>query len=133
MLAAAALAAGCAHQTRPASGVPPQSVAGDPALTKALAGRVAGAPQECVTLPTLANHKVYGTSAIAFEGVADDVVYVTRTQGPCAALLAGRAITIRGNLTRLCRGDTVISIDPDTGVEYGGCIVGPFVPYRRPR
>ena len=133
VLAAAVLAAGCAHEQAPGAGAQGQSDQAEAALAKTLGGRVAGPPQECVNLPNLGNHKVYGSTVIVFQEDATDVLYVNRPPAACPGLAFGRALKIRGTTTQLCRGDTVATLEPETGVEYGACTLGTFVPYRRSR
>ena len=62
-----------------------------------------------------------------------DVVYVNRGAGGCRALAFGRALRTRNPTGNLCSGDIVTAFEPVSGVEYGGCSLGEFVPYRRPR
>jgi hypothetical protein len=36
-------------------------------------------------------------------------------------------------MSQLCRGDIVTVFDPISGVEFGGCSLGEFTPYRATR
>ena len=68
---------------------------------------------------------------ILFNGRTNDVVYVNRPAGGCSDLEFGRAIKTQTPTTRLCRGDIVTVFDPVSGMDYGGCSLGEFTPYRR--
>ena len=99
-------------------------------LAEATAGRVAGSPVSCVGQVGLRNTRTVG-EAILFEGPGD-VLYVNHGNGGCGVLEHGRAIRTRNPSNRLCRGDIVTAFDPVSGMEFGGCSLGDFVPYRRP-
>ena len=99
------------------------------ALAEATAGRVAGEPVACVNQVGLRNTRTVG-DAILYEGPGD-VLYVNHGNGGCGVLEHGRAIRTRTPSTRLCRGDIVTAFDPVSGMEFGGCSLGDFVPYRR--
>jgi hypothetical protein len=100
-------------------------------LGAALAGRTAGEPVSCVNMRDLEGNKGYGRNAIVFDGPTNSLVWLNRPPGGCPALSTGRALRIRTNSTRLCRGDIINVFDPVSGIEYGGCGLGDFVPYRR--
>ena len=100
------------------------------AEAEALAGRTAGEPMSCVSLRDLGNNRSLGENAILFDGPGD-LVYLNRPSGGCRSLDFGRALTTRTTSGQLCRGDIAHVFDPATGIEYGGCALGDFVPYRR--
>lgn len=127
-LTAAILAVGCAHGGTSAA---TQAAQNEADLAKALSGRVAGPPQECVDLRELGGNKSYGRDVIVFSGGLDDVVWVNRPPAGCNGLDFGRALKTLTTTTRLCRGDIVTVYDPSSGTEFGGCGLGDFTPYRR--
>ena len=124
LLFLAGLAAGCAMQEPVERAGPDES-----AIAEAVRGRTAGPPVACVTQVGLRNTRTVA-GAILFEGPGD-VVYVNRGPGGCQALAFGRAIRTRNPTGSLCAGDIVTAFEPVSGVEYGGCSLGEFVPYRR--
>ncbi|HEV2866651.1 MAG TPA: DUF6491 family protein [Allosphingosinicella sp.] len=128
LAAIAALAAGCAMEA------PVEDAAYEPEgrVAEALAGRTAGEPVDCVDMRQLRSNRSLGDNAMLFEGPGD-IVYLNRPSGGCQSLEFGRSLRTRTTSTRLCRGDIVTVFDPVSGVEYGGCGLGDFVPYRRPR
>ena len=123
--AAVLLAAGCTMaEPVERSGPVPAAVAA------AMEGRVAGPPVACVDQRGLRGNRAIA-GAMLFEGPGD-VVYVNQGIGGCQALAHGRAMRTSNPVGRLCRGDLVTAFDPVSGVEFGGCTLGDFVPYRRP-
>jgi len=132
VLSAAALAAACAHKGGPeaAARTREQAATDEAALASALSGRIAGPAQDCVNQADLGGHNSYGRGVIVFSGRTNDVVYVNRPPRGCPGLEFGRALRTK-TTTQLCRGDIVTVFDPVTGVEYGGCSLGEFTPYRR--
>ena len=119
-----AIAAGCAMQESVDRAGPD-----DTALAEAVQGRIAGPPVACVSQRGLRNTRTVA-GALLFEGPGD-VVYVNRGAGGCQALAFGRAIRTRNPTGSLCSGDIVTAFEPVSGVEFGGCSLGEFVPYRR--
>lgn len=135
VLSVAILAAGCAHHGGPEASAVTQSqaVKDEADLTAALSGRIAGPPQDCVNEGDLGGNKSYGRGVILFSGRTGDVVYVNRPPAGCPDLNFGRALRTRTTAAQLCRGDIVTVFDPVSGMEFGGCALGEFTPYRRTR
>ncbi|WP_114952930.1 hypothetical protein [Sphingosinicella terrae] len=117
---------GCTAENELGSAAAPPSQA----LTAELSGRTAGQPLPCVSQRDLRGNRSVGNEAILFEGPGD-VVYVNRPPGGCATLNSGRTLVTRTTSGRLCRGDIVTIVDPVSGVDFGSCGLGDFVPYRR--
>ncbi|WP_129793562.1 hypothetical protein [Sphingosinicella sp. CPCC 101087] len=124
-VAAAGLLAGCMNQE-------PVELSADAQaeLASELEGRTAGAPVPCVNQRDIRGNRSVGEGVLLFDGPSD-IVYVNRPAGGCPSLDYGRALRTRTTSTRLCRGDIAVVFDPTTGMEYGGCGLGDFVPYRR--
>ena len=108
------------------------AAAPSPALAAELAGRTAGDPVPCVSQRDLRGNRSASDGAILFEGPGD-IVYVNRPPGGCPTLNSGRTLVTRTTSSRLCRGDIVTVVDPVSGIEFGACGLGDFVPYRRGR
>lgn len=125
MGAAAVILAACAAQTSV------RDASQEAALADALAGRTAGDPIACVSLRDLRGNRGYGEGAILFEGRTNSLVYLNRPPGGCPELGSTRALRIESTTDRLCRGDLVSVYDPATGVGFGSCSIGEFVPYRK--
>ena len=126
VLCSAVLAAACVAEPADA----PRAGDGD-RLGRALAGRSAGPTTDCVAHRDLGSSRVAG-DAILFNG-RGRTLYVNRPAGGCPALRDGNAIVTRTSSSQLCRGDIVTILDPVSRVEYAGCALGEFTPYRRER
>lgn len=135
VLSAAILAAGCTCSGGPKASTRAHANApeDEARLAAALAGRVAGPPQDCVNQADLGGNESYGRGAILFGDRTDDVVYVNRPPAGCPDLGVGRALKVRTTAAQLCRGDIVTVFDPVGGIEYGSCGLGEFTPYSRAR
>jgi hypothetical protein len=125
----AALAAGCAVNEAPRE----ISAAAQSKLAEELRGRIAGPPQACVSRRDLRGNRSVGEDVIIFDGPSKNVVYVNRPLGGCPSLNFSRALITRSPATQLCRGDIAVVFDTTSGIEYGGCGLGDFTPYRRVR
>lgn len=99
-------------------------------LARELEGRVAGDPQACVQQRDIRGNRSVGEGVLLFDGPSG-TIFVNRPAGGCPSLDHGRALSTRTMGTRLCRGDIARVFDPTSGIEFGGCALGDFVPYRR--
>lgn len=135
LLSVAILVVGCTHTGGPEAGASAQSQAArdEADLAAALGGRTAGPPQGCVTQSELGGTRSFGRGVILFSGRTDEVVYVNRPPAGCPDLGSGRAFRTRTTATQLCRGDIITVFDPVSGMEFGGCGLGEFTPYRKAR
>ena len=99
-------------------------------LQEALAGRTAGAPVACLQQREIRGRRAIDEQTILFEATGS-VVYVNRTRNACAGLRPWHALRTRTLGTSVCEGDLIVPFDPNSGIEYGGCTLGAFTPYRR--
>ena len=122
-LAGLLLLAGCATASGTGAG------GSEAALERALDGRVAGQPVDCIRLGDhLSTEIVERTAIIWNEG---QTLYVNRTEGGAQALDRSSSLVTRALGQRLCSGDTINLVDPLSGIPAGVVRLGPFVPYRR--
>jgi hypothetical protein len=127
--AAVALCAGCT--TASADEVAERQANGEAKLAAELRNyEQAGPPVSCVSQRNLGGNRSAG-DAIVFDGNTSAVRYVNRPAGGCPDLNFGRALIIRTTSTQLCRGDIATVLDPVSRIQYGGCGLGDFTPYRR--
>ena len=101
----------------------------DPEVEKALAGRIAGKPQQCLRLSDAQESHSYD-GAILYR-VSRNLTFRNDMNG-CPVLGDDRIPVVRVFNSEICRGDIVNFADRVTGAEYGGCTFGDFVPYRKP-
>lgn len=101
-------------------------------LADALAGRVAGPPQRCIT--TYRTTKVTPIDDFTILYDQGSTIYVQNPRGGCPGVGSGSDILVtRQTTNQLCNGEIAQTVDLTSRVERGGCVFGPFVPYTRPR
>lgn len=122
-LAGGLLIGGAAAQARPADR--------EAELARALQGRVAGEPVDCIDLHRVRSSRIINDTAILYD--AGGTVYVNRPRAGAESLNQWDALVTRLPTTRLCSIDTVRLIDPSTHMMTGIVFLGDFVPYRRVR
>jgi hypothetical protein len=98
-----------------------------------LRGRVAEPTRSCVSSRDLRGNRSVGEGVLIFDGPTRDVIYVNRPAGGCPDLRQSRALLTRTPAAQLCRGDIATVFDPVSNIQYGGCGLGDFTPYRRVR
>ena len=98
------------------------------ALDRALAGRVAGTPVDCLSvIDTRDSQTVDGT--ILYQPNSRVLYRQDLNHCPSLTWTAIPVFDIRGS--QLCRGDIVRIVDRDGTGQRGACTLGPFVPYRK--
>lgn len=111
---------------------PAQAAAPDPEaqLARAIEGRVAGEPVDCVDLHRVRSTQVIPNTAIIYD--AGRTIYVNRPRSGADSLDRWDTMVTRLYSSRLCSIDTVRMIDPTTHMLTGIVFLGDFVPYQRP-
>jgi len=127
LLTAAALA-GCT--TQPAS--PSDAADAQAKLAELTAGKVAGTPITCLPPSVRSrNMTVIDDSTIAFED-GGSRTYVNHLRGACDNLRPGfNTLVVRSGGSGTCSGDIADVADVRTGMTYGSCALGEFIPYTR--
>ena len=100
-------------------------------LARALRGRVAGEPVDCIDLHRVRSSRIITDTAIIYD--AGGVVYVNRPRNGADELNQHDAMVTRLPSTRLCSVDVVRLVDQATQTMTGVVFLGDFVPYRRIR
>ena len=98
-------------------------------LVEAVEGRIAGEPVSCIPLRQIGGNRAIGDQVIIFEEKAGDTIWINRPAGGCP-LDSGRALSLSTTASQLCSGEIVGVFDPLSGMSFGGCSLGEFVPYR---
>lgn len=97
-------------------------------LAKALAGRTAGEPVNCIS--ERARMQIVDDWTILFRDRG--TVYVQQPYGGCHGLTNSMSLIRRGfGTTRICSGDINSIVDLRTGFGTGACTYSEFVPYRK--
>lgn len=126
LLSIAAIVAGAALAT-PA--MADQRPTPEQQLARALEGRVAGEPVNCVNLRAVRNSRVIDRTAILFE--SGGTIYVNRPRAGAESLDRNDTQVVRSFGSQLCSIDTIRMVDPVSGIFRGSVFLGEFVPYRR--
>jgi hypothetical protein len=100
-------------------------------LARALEGRVAGEPVDCIDLNRVRSTQIINDTAILYD--AGSTIYVNRPRGGADSLDRWDTIVTRLHSSRLCSIDTVQMVDPTSHMLSGVVFLGDFVPYRRDR
>jgi hypothetical protein len=108
-----------------------EKVAPEAKLAKMLEGRVAGEPQDCITLSAAQSSQVIDKTAIVYR--IGSTLWVNRPKGGAESLDDDNNILVT-KLTgsRLCSIDTIELHDRSSHMYRGFVSLGKFVPYRRP-
>ena len=104
--------------------------AGEAKIAKALAGRTAGAPVDCIYQRDIRSSQIIDRTAILYEA-NNGTIYLNRPNAP-EFLHSNYALVTRTNDDRLCNVDIVRLLDTTIRMEMGSVGLGDFVPYPRP-
>jgi hypothetical protein len=102
-------------------------------LADALAGRVAGPPQRCISnFPQVEVQVIDDWTILYREG---STVYVQNPQGGCPGIGIGSRtlVTRQVGTSQMCQGDINQAVDLRTGIGGAPCVFGPFVPNTKSR
>jgi hypothetical protein len=98
-------------------------------LARAVAGRVAGEPVDCIDIHRVRSSHIIPGTAIVYD--AGSVVYVNRPRGGAESMDDWDIMVNRLYSSELCSIDTVQLIDQGSHMYSGTVFLGEFVPYRR--
>ena len=99
-----------------------------PKLQARLKDRVAGEPVSCVPVSSRTTTSVVDRNAIIVS--RGQQTYYVNFPG-CSTLREDRALVIDGDQRRICQGDAMLIMNLESGITYGSCEMGPFIPYER--
>ena len=105
--------------------------AGEAALAKAIAGRVAGTPVSCISQPTIRSSQVIDGTAIVYD--VGGTLYVNRPRIGAESLDDDDILVSRTVSTQLCSLDTIRLVDNASRIDQGFVTLGEFVPYTKPK
>lgn len=100
-------------------------------LERALAGRVAEAPVDCIDMRRVRNTRIINGTAILYN--AGNIIYVNRPDNGAESMRSWDQMRTHQFMSRLCSIDTVQMFDPNVNTLKGVVFLGEFVPYRRVR
>lgn len=123
-LAALALTASSAAPAR-------ERLQGEALVDKLVAGRVAGAPVDCIQLYNVRSTTVVDRTAILYD--TGSVIYVNRPRGGAESLDDDDILVTELHSSQLCSIDVVHLQERTSFMMTGFVSLGDFVPYRKVR
>jgi len=112
----------------PAAATAKEKLTGEAKLSKMLEGRVAGEPQNCISLPSASSSEVIDKTAIVYR--IGSTLWVNRPRSGAESLDDDDVLVTKLNSTRLCSIDTIELHDRMSHMYTGFVSLGEFVPYR---
>jgi hypothetical protein len=100
-------------------------------LARAIEGRVAGEPVNCINLRNVRSTQIIDRTAIVYE--AGNTVYVNRPRNGARTLDQWDVLVTKTHSSQLCSIDVVQLYDTGSRMQTGFVFLGDFVPYRRVR
>lgn len=100
-------------------------------LAKAIEGRVAGEPVDCINLRSIRSSRIIDETAILYE--VGSTLYVNRPRAGQESLDRWDTMVTRTFGSQLCSIDTIRMVDPASRMLTGIVFLGDFVPYRKAR
>ncbi len=98
-------------------------------LAKMLEGRVAGKPQNCITLSTARSSTIIDGTAIVYR--TGNTLWVNRPKGGAETLDDDDILVTKTVGSQLCSIDMVNLVDRTSHMYNGFVSLGEFVPYRK--
>ncbi len=100
------------------------------ALSRELAGRVAGEPRTCINPESSAALTVVDSRTVTYrEG--GNTVWVSRLRDECPGLRPLDTLVVEVEAGQYCRNTRFRAVSPGTSIPGPTCFLGDFVPYRR--
>lgn len=124
ILSAAVLAAAPAATAR-------EKIDPEAKLAKLLEGRVAGKPQDCISLFNARSSEIIDKTAIVYK--SGSTYWVNRPRGGASSLDDDDILVTKLTGNQLCSIDPVQLHDRTSHMYSGFVSLGEFVPYRRPK
>src|SRR3569623_1999083 len=107
----------------------PQPVSSPPQPAE-LAGRTAGAPQECVSISQTGSLRVSENDRHTLLYDSGRTIWANR-RGPSCGFSDDDVLVTEVTGSYYCRGDLVRSFDRSSHIPGRTCVLSDFVPYRR--
>ena len=113
----------------PATASAREKLAPEDQLAKLLEGRIAGEPQNCITLSMARSSQVIDKTAIVYR--VGSTLWVNRPEGGASSLDDDDILVTKLSGSQLCSIDTVQLHDRSSHMYSGFVSLGKFVPYWR--
>ena len=98
-------------------------------LAKALDGRVAGEPVDCISLSRVRSSRIIDDTAILYE--AGNTIYVNHPRAGRESLDRWDTLVTKLFTSQLCSTDVVQLYDTSSRIQTGLVFLGEFIPYKK--
>ncbi len=129
MFASLALTA-CGGAASAITSNPAEPASNEARIERALTGLTPGKPVSCIA-QTRPGYTTEAIGDVILYKINKKLIYRNDTTGGCTARNRQDALVVRNFGTQLCSGNIVRTVDPQSGVEAGGCSLGTFTPYTK--
>ena len=102
----------------------------DEQLARAIEGRVAGKPQDCLRQRDIRSSRIIDRKAIVYE-TAGGTIYVNTPDSGAASLRRDYVLVTNTHSDQLCSVDIVRLFDSGSHMQAGSVGLGKFVPYTK--
>ena len=100
-------------------------------LDRQLAGKIAGAPQRCIS-DFNADNMIRVSDDILLYRVSGNLVYKNNLRSSCPGLARDSDIVVTEQFgSQKCRGDLLRLVDRTSGMPGPVCSLGEFIPYKK--
>jgi hypothetical protein len=124
------LLAGCTANAMENASDQPLSERDQRRMEAMIGDRVPGEPVNCIPLRPTTQSSIIGNRMVLYRN--GPVVYANDFDGVCPTLRSDATLVVDTVTSQLCSGDIAQIRDPHSGVSFGSCVFGEFVPYRPP-
>lgn len=100
----------------------------DDGLARALAGRMPGAPERCVSRTAQSSLQILDRRTLGYR--RGDVVWINRQERDCFRPFSTLIVDVHAG--GYCAGDRVRPLEQGSSIPGPACILGDWLPYRRP-
>ncbi len=129
-LVAALLMAAVVSACAPSAVSEPRTAKAELQLQKALQGKVAGAPVNCLPSTRTGDMTIVDDNTILFRD-GRSRLYRNDPRGGCSPMgRGGYTLVTRSTTGEMCRGDIVQVVDLTSRTFAGSCSLGDFIPYQ---
>jgi len=108
----------------------PSSAPNGASLEQQIAGRAAGPTRSCITAFSYRNLTAIDSKTFVYR--SGDTIYVNHPSSPCPGIAPLNTLIVDAQQGHYCRGDRVRGLEPGSMIAGPVCILGDWVPYRKP-
>ncbi len=101
-------------------------------LAKALAGRVAGTPVDCIQQRDIYSSRIFDRTAVLYQ-MRGGIYYLNRPRGGAESLNWDKILVTDTHSSQLCSIDVVKLYDRGARMQTGFLNLDKFVPYTKPQ